>query len=540
MSVETPNDLSTQRYTAPNWSTTAIVGAWLFALFALWGVTSPIMSVPDEPAHTVKAASVWAGDLRGRATMIPSAVGDIPADEVEVPEAFESTHAVPGCYAAQPEVPVSCAPDMVDSSTKTTTVTTAGTYPPLFYAIVGWPSRIWANDGGAYLMRLVAAAVGAALMALAFRSVWRLLGRNGAIVAMIVMIPPTVPFLVASVNPAGLEIAAAALWWCASLALLSSWKRDRPLERSLVVEALVGFAVLVNIRGLSALFAALALFTVAAFVGWAQVREVLRDKRAWFMAAVAAVPLATGVAWVLANGQLDAVPGGKLPEGTNVVVFLMGMTDDWLRQMVAIFGWLDAGPFTAVVIAWLFALSALSVLVVLRGSRRETVVVGLSVVATVFLPVLMQLTTVERDGVAWQGRYLLPYAIGVPLLMVVAGRGGAAAGPDIADSGIASSGVPAQGFMRVWTVVVVVCSAAVLWGQYSWLHRAAVGAGGPPIPLQWSGWSPPLPAPLLLVLGAVLAVVPIWSLRGARVDSEDAPVDSAEDASDDRSDPIEI
>ena len=41
--------------------------------------------------------------------------------------------------------------------------TTAGAYPPLYYLLVGWPSRIMSAADGLYVMRIVSALLCATL-----------------------------------------------------------------------------------------------------------------------------------------------------------------------------------------------------------------------------------------------------------------------------------------------------------------------------------------------------------------------------------------
>ena len=52
----------------PDGTTTSwlVYAAGLVVLSVLWAVASPLFSVPDEPAHYVKAAAVARGQLSGR------------------------------------------------------------------------------------------------------------------------------------------------------------------------------------------------------------------------------------------------------------------------------------------------------------------------------------------------------------------------------------------------------------------------------------------------------------------------------------------
>jgi hypothetical protein len=512
LEARTPDDTVTRR-PGLGLPQTLVVTAYLFLVFALWAVSSPLMGVPDEPAHTVKAASVWHGQLRGDVEEMEgeagmSGSGRITVDVVRVPESYASAHAVPGCYAFRPDVPASCAPDLEDSGRMVTTHTTAGPYPPLFYLLVGWPSRLVQNDAGAYMMRMVAALLGAASIAFALRSLSRVVPVPLGVVAVTVAITPMVPFLVGSINPAGFEIAGAMLWWAASMALALSWSSERELDRGLVAELLVGFAVLTNTRSLGLLFAGLALGVVAAFVGLERCRVVVRDRRSWVLAGVMAVIAGASVAWVVASGHLGSVPGAPLPPGSRPLVVLGGAMDDFLRQLVAVFGWKDT-TVTSSIATWMVAALMLLGAVVLAGTAwRRAVVLG-GAVAVVLLPVFLQLSTVERDGLAWQGRYLLPFAVGVPMMAAVA---------------IAPAASELRSGTRALAVVVTaMCGFAVAVGQFAWLHRSTIGVAVDSLnPMSWDGWAPPVHPAVLVGSTVLLACVPVAAVAiGLRAGGED-------------------
>lgn len=476
------------------------VAAYLFACFAVWALTSPLMGVPDEPAHTVKAASVWHGQLRGEEERIEGAEGmsgsgDIVVDVVEVPRAYASAHSLPGCYAFRPDVPADCAPDLPEAGEMTESPTTAGAYPPLFYALVGWPSRLVQNDAGAYLMRLAGAAAGALLIAFALRSLSRAVPLSLAVVAFVLAATPMVPFLMGSINPAGLEIAAALLFWAALVSVALTWSPGAPLDKWLVAEVLVGFAVLVGTRSLGIVFAGLALVSVAAFAGFRRCRDLVADRKVLLLCAVGAVVAAAAMVWVLVAGHLSSVPGAPLEPGARPVVVLGGALDDFLRQMVAVLGWKDT-PVTAAVIAWAVAASALLGATVLLGLAWRRGVVLVAALAVVLLPVVFQMGTLERDGLAWQGRYLLPFAVGVPMLAVVA---------------IAPAlGRFRSGWRTLAVLVTGLCALATAVSHYTWLRRSAIGVVVDSLnPLSWEGWEPPVPSGLLVLGASALAAVPV-------------------------------
>lgn len=497
-----------------SWLHTSAFAVVVFVGLAVWSLASPLMSVPDEPAHAVKAASVWQGQLRGRSGDIDG----IPVDRVRVPETFAKLSEIPPCYVFYPPNSAACAPGVTASGRIVESTTTAGPYPPLYYALVGWPSAVTASGTGVRLMRLTSALVCALLVALAARSLSRVVAAPLAVTAVVLTVTPTTYFISAGINPAGQEIAAAILFWCAGAALTTSWTRERALDRWQVAEVLIGFAFLALTRTLGLLFAGLAVVFVAAYAGRSRLRDLLSDRRAWWLAAPAVVITAVAGSWVLVNGHLDAVPGAPLGPDDRPLVYLGGVTDDFLRQMVAIFGWKDTGPVTQSVMPWLAATAAfISIGFLLTGTWRRLVLAA-CVAAVVALPVLMQLDTLERDGFAWQGRYLLPFAVGVPVL-----------------SALASSSAPAalrSGLRSVCTSITLLCAVGLTAGLWVWLHRVSVGIDGKALnPLHWGQWNPPIPAWALIATMAVIALVPVLyvslspELRVGSVDPADGVID---------------
>lgn len=152
----------------------ALVGLLFFLSFSTWAFVTPRMGVPDEPAHTIKAASLWQGELRGRKVHLDSGNPLIPIpismDRVQVPESYAELPGVPACFAFQPYIGAGCAPSPGTDMTPTKALTAAGSYPPLYYVLVGWPSRFVGADVGVYLMRLTSAAVCALMIAIGFHN----------------------------------------------------------------------------------------------------------------------------------------------------------------------------------------------------------------------------------------------------------------------------------------------------------------------------------------------------------------------------------
>lgn len=128
------------------------------------------------------------------------------------------------------------------------------------------------------------------------------------------------------------------------------------------------------------------------------------------------------------------------------------------------------------------------------GVRMRLAIVA-TTVATAVLPIVAEATTARQSGFIWQGRYLLPIAVGVPLL-----------------AGFAPARHPGDGAdaRRLAGAVSSVVGVGSLAAFHAALRRHMVGVDGPLNPLTPlpASWQPPVPA-TLLVLGFVLLTMAV-------------------------------
>lgn len=142
-------------------------GPWLLAALLLlvvtaaWSLATPLMGSPDEPSHVVKAAAVARGQWSGEVGAVPTdSTRPGAATTVLVPDDYPAAILLPNCFAFQPDVPAACQQDIRAPSGALVPVETfAGQYPPLYYALVGWPSLLLGAEAATYAMRLVSAAL---------------------------------------------------------------------------------------------------------------------------------------------------------------------------------------------------------------------------------------------------------------------------------------------------------------------------------------------------------------------------------------------
>ncbi len=492
--------------------------ALFFALFGLWALASPLTAAPDEPAHATKAAAVvrgqWVGDpVAGE----PNGFGS-----VHVPKVIWESQAYPLCFYFHPEVDASCLvmpteePDRIVYA-----VTTASNYNPLYYSVTGLPSLLPVGIPMLYLMRLVSAAICAFALAWAVRSLAELRRVSWPVLGLVAALTPQTVFLASSISPAAPEICAAIGLWTGLLVVVRRPDPARLPARMAGIAVLA--SVLVNLRGLSPLFLAIAVVTVVVSAPWHNTWVALRDRRSWPWLGLVGVASVLALVWSRTQGTL---PSGavKFPEWGFRTAAKRSVLDTWpyLKNMVGQFGWMDTDLPIWLVVAWLAALVALLVAAVVRGSWRERLaLVGLAG-ASLVLPIVIHASQAKYVGIVWQGRYFLPAVVGIPLLagFVLRGRPAAVPADDVAVGGAdevaedvptatadATAHEPLDGLRSAgrwlpWGAGALLAAQLVAFAVN--LHRYVVGTDGPWLGTADEAWMPPLSPPVLLLLAAAV------------------------------------
>lgn len=494
----------------------------LFVCFASWSVASPLMAPPDEAAHLLKAAAVARGQLFGHPEApLPNGQPN-PQIQVQVPAGFANADAIWRCYTLYVNRSASCAPTLhyvasdaiggpqTASAGQLVTVTTyVGRYPPLYYLAVGWPSLLFPSATGVYLMRLVSALLSALFLASAFESALVLANRRLAVLGVAVAGTPMVFYLGGTINPNGLEISAAICAWASGLALV---KDERPgVDRRLLARTAVSAAVLVQIRALSPLWLALLVLTLLAVVDRHRLAQVVRDRTAWWWAALVAACSGFALWWVIRFHSLTIEPGvtNPAPPSTpesHLVAIAFSFVDFEVRGMIGYLGRPDTPPPSLTVYLWLAMVAVLVGLGLCMGRRRDVAVLSGLIAATVLIPVAADAYSATRDGFAWQGRYTLPLAVGIPILAVaVAGR--------------QPTPSPVHRLRFLIPVGAAVAQMALfVWGLWRY------GVGEPPpghlyhLSLDpFRGWQPPLgAAPVFLIFLVGLVGLSVWLIMAGQ------------------------
>ncbi|MDJ0337578.1 DUF2142 domain-containing protein [Cryobacterium sp. PH31-O1] len=395
------------------WHTFLVAFFALLALSGCWAAASPLMSVPDEPSHAIKAAAVVRGELTGTVT------AESPFPEVIVPKWVALSHELT-CFAFQADVAPSCAAiNLVDVTQETSVSTSAAYYNPVYYAITGLPSLFLDGKVGFYAMRLVSAALSCLLLASMFQALALMTSRRWTAIAAAVAVTPMVLYLNAAVNPNSLEIAATGAVF-ANLALLLEQSGRARQSVTTTVWFTAAAALLANARGLSLVFLLAAVVLAVMSYRFSRFLAVLRHPITWIGATIIAVSTAFALWWIATVDALSTTPfggaGSTFRQGFEVT---MDKTFEYTTGLIGYFGWLDAPAPGVVLWVWATLIGSLLLGVLALGRGRALSAAILAALALLLLPPLFQALIVTESGYIWQGRYNLALYI---LLMLTAGR----------------------------------------------------------------------------------------------------------------------
>lgn len=458
------------------WTVFLVAFAAILAPMLLWTLASPLMSVPDEPSHAIRAAAV----VRGQ-------IASVPWDEnpsvarADVPKYVAHAHEFT-CYAFNPTISAGCMRAVTgDPNEIVTTGTSAGTNSPVYYAIVGLPTLVISGTPALYAMRGVNAVLCAAALAIMIMQLTQLSRSRWALVTSFVGTTPMVIYLGGSINPNGLEVAAAG----ALFATLVTTFRKRSSgwilwERTALVVA--SAALLMSTRSIALLWILILIGAALTLSEMRAVRELLRRPATWVAIGISAIFAALTTYWYLTPAEfgLQQFQGAGL-DPRVAFVEMLSRTLDFADGYVGLFGWVDTPSPSFSVIAWSFTIVGVIVAAFVWGSRRGRITVfGLAIVM-VLVPAITQAILITDTGYIWQGRYMLAILV---CLLVTCGIA-----IDDADQ---SPTIPVA-LRRILAIALVVLTFGHIFSFLSTLRRYTVSINGGLKEMLFSAqWQPPL------------------------------------------------
>jgi hypothetical protein len=266
-------------------------------------------------------------------------------------------------------------------------------------------------------MRLATAALALALVALALGSCRTWAHSRVALLGPVVACTPIVVYSCSIVAPNGVEVAAGLAFWAAAVGLLVA---DPGHLRRLALAAAASGATLCTLRPMGPLWCLLAAVVVLGAVRAERGRVQLLVRRRDVQASALVVVLSAlqGAIWTIAMGALSL---GKVPDPVHTslghrIGEVSALVPLWVFQSVAAFPMRDDSTSPAVYVCYLLVFGVLMVSAWRYADRRVRLGIAAVVVVTLLLPFVTSVTSYDDLGAAWQGRYGLPFALGLVML----------------------------------------------------------------------------------------------------------------------------
>lgn len=469
-------------------STVRVVAVGMLLLQLGWLLAVPPFRGMDEWDHAYRAAAVAEGQWRATpdsATRGTGALLDVPADVVDAARGECERLSYTGhdeCVGT----------DQGDGTVRV--ASGAGRYHPLFYAVTGYLTLPFEGVSRLWAMRAVSALSCLGVLCLALGAVRRWATGPATWVAVAVCLTPTVVYSSIVMAPNGIEMMAGLAVWAALIGLGVATD-ERSDTYYVAVLALAG-PVLVSVRSMGPFWFLLILMTslLALPVSRDRLRTLTSRPVTRIGIGLGSAATATSVWWALSQRALELGDGDS--ESFSVrerLVEAAGQIPVWLLQGIGAFPYRDQPAPTWVYACWLLIGGGLIVAGVGRSSGRLRWAILLGLLVSVLVPFVITLLTLESFGTAWQGRYGLPYALGLLLLAGLA-----------RDRGVADAAHRADIGPRLWGPGLVLYVAGSFLGPVAVLRSegsTSPSAGS-------SAW--PAPDPILLGLVVALAAAVMW------------------------------
>jgi hypothetical protein len=450
-----------------------------------WVLAVPPFRGVDEWDHAYRASAVAHGQWVAPPTEATRGTGAIVNAEPDIVAAAQ-----PECQRLDYTGDAECVGRPVGDHVEI--ASGAGRYHPLFYAVVGSPTLVLDGVAALYAMRLVALALCLVVLGVALR-VLRTWTEPLVSVAVVCGLTPMVLYSTSIVAANGLEMVSGLLLW---VTLGAMAHHDEPFAARFVVPAVVATSLLVTLRSLGPLWALLILAT--ALVAWPTLLTRLwgfvRTRAGLVSVAILAAVAAASLAWISVQSTLvigRVAAGGPLPLVEKLGVAALRIPQ-WILQ------WIGAFPYRAqpappvVYLVFLLLLGWLLAVTLRRGDRRLRLAVGMVLTLSILVPFFITVATLDEFGTSWQGRYVLPYLLGLGLL----------------SGGPLAARLDARGrslFLVALVPLLAVGHAASVAGVLASERRDSPQSGTD----AWSLAPPTAVLVLLVVAGVALAVVPL-------------------------------
>ena len=391
-----------------------------FSLSLLWSFLQPLYGSPDETAHVVKAVATARGQFKGQTT-----TGDFgfSSESYKVPRAYSQGIQYLGCILGPSHADASCVGQFGTGRDLVPVTSTAAHYPPLYYLLVGPIGLAFPGRLGMYLMRVVSSFLTAIMLTVSFRTAFRYGGPLRPL-GVLIACTPMVFSLSGAVNPHGLEISSAILYWVSLLTCLEQFesRSSHRIDLGLFFQLLLSSSFFALVRPAGFVWMSLATALVVLYFGIRRAIKTVTFNRI-SLKSLWSVPFALllSVAFYLWSGVGMGLGGSAATEkGSERVIDNLWTSfdraDDYFRYMFGWFGWVEFSAPPAAFFLCVGCLGLVLAYAAMSGNGREFRITVIALALTIFAPVLIEGSKAAASGFGYQGRYTLALAVGIPIL----------------------------------------------------------------------------------------------------------------------------
>ncbi len=390
-----------------------VIGSLLLQL--AWISALPPFAGVDEFDHAYRASAVAHGQITTDHVSATDGRGELVVVDRSIAEA-----ARPQCEARTYTGPDNCRAVADSGAGLVTIASAAASYNPAFYFVVGHAAEPFHGAYALYVMRLVAALLCSLFLGLAAwvtclwaRTRWPLVG-------LMVASTPVLVYSASIASPNGLEMCAALSVWAALLGLARA-DRGPTRQRKLLLAVLPGALVLTTIRAMGPALLLLIVATCVAVIGVRATFSIARRHLPVVLPALLVVLTATvsNVWWIVTQAP-NARENTALVPLQHPVANSLQQLPLWFFQSIAAFPSRTEQAPLAVYLLYMAAFFGILALGWRTAARSRRLAVLAAGVATVALSVGVNSYFYSTDGDVWQGRYGLPYAVGIVLISALA------------------------------------------------------------------------------------------------------------------------
>jgi hypothetical protein len=444
---------------------------WFWAFFGgvlltqvAWTLALPAYRGIDEFDHVYRASSVAHGELISR-TRAPDGRGNLVTVSTSVVRAASQV-----CSWYRYTKPDDCRVVGPADDGVGTVSSAAALYDPVWYAVVGYPTRPLPGEWVVYGIRLLSGLICAALIGWSAVVVRRWATGPLPLLAHVVALSPVFVFSTAIASPNGAGYAAALLVWVSLVGAIRTGHLTRETAMPLAVGAAIEL-VAHSTGPLWLLLIGLVVLPLRSWRSWIALVSRSRGALAWLVPVILLVGVGT-IGWTLWSGANSVgPPDPTMPPLTWHIVLREAVL--WQFQSIAAFPTRNEPAPVLVYALWALLFLLLVVWAVRVADGRHRIALALLAVLAVAVPEALMVQAWDFAGSAWQGRYTLPLTVGFLVL----------AGDALDRAGARLPAVP------TWGVAAAIGLGVATSVGFVGHHEVVGGASGSPIvgivPLGW-------------------------------------------------------